>query len=402
MPSPPMGTIMGDQRGDNQFLMLVQRRHKMHTLKTLLLSLLLALAVLPLQAQDAADQPDATLVPHFDSQGYLRLGHFIADEAEAVDMFINGELVADNLDFPTISPWLVLPTGSHELAISATGDTAENALLQTSVAIVQDTWLTLGLVGTPETIEVSHIQQAMHTELPSTAQVTFANALPSGKNVNFTRDEVIFVAGVPVTTGAIISQSSIPTDAHTHTYNILGDGDTPLLANGSELETVDTSAYLIIAVGPDDDPQIIINETPKWEISMLSGDIETPATLLEAARAEPLAAPFLTAVAEAGLTDLLADMEPITIFAPADYIMDDVDLSRNDLADILRHHIVAGNYKAGDLFLENPTLTTIDGDTLSLSQTEQGFVDNAQIIQVNIAGSNGTMHIINALLTPGQ
>ena len=377
----------------------------MQTMKAILLSALLMLMVLPVQAQESTEEPaqqlEVTAVPQFDSQGYLRVGHFVADAGQ-VDVFVDGERVAENVEFPALSDWWVLPTGSHDIAVAASGDSADNALLQTSVNIALDTWLTAGLVGTPENIAVSLLQQAMFTELPSTAQVTFANALASGDNVDFTRDDVVFSSAVATTTGDTITQNSIPTDAHTFIYNILGQDDNPLLEEGVELETVDTSAYLILAVGPADNPQIIIDETPKWEIDLLTGGIEAPGTLLEAARTEPLAAPFLAAVEEAGLTDLLTGTDPITIFAPADYVMDDVDMSRDDLAQVLRHHIVEGNYKAGDLFLENPSLTTIDGDPLTISQTEQGFVDGVQIIKVNIAGSNGTLHIINGVLPQDQ
>lgn len=365
----------------------------------IIMFIILLMTFAPLSAQEATEEPtprpEITEVPQFEAQGYARFGHFVPDVG-AIDIYLDNERVAENVEFPMLSDWLVLATGGHSIVITATGDAMENAVLQTTLDVRQDNWVTVGVTGTAETLSAVLIEQAIYTELPTTAQTTFANVMVSDDGVDFTRDDVIFIANAPVMTADMDFQNSVATDARTFIYGVLGQTQ--------EVDIVDTSSYLMLALGTADNPQFIVDETPLWEIRLLNGDLPAPATLYEALQTEPLAAPFLAAVEQAGLVDMLSDInaEPMTLFVPADYLMDDVDLSREDLAEILRYHMVVGNFKAGDLFLQTPTLTTIDGDTLSLTQTEQGFVNGAQIIEVNHVAVNGTIHIINQVLTPNE
>lgn len=369
-----------------------------------LLSALLMI-MMPVVAQESTEEPmeqetpypEVTEVAQFDSQGYVRFGHFVSDVG-AVDIYLDGEVAAENVEFPNLGDWYVLEAGNHSVAVSATGDSIDNAVLETSFDVSQDNWATIGVIGTADDLNITMIDQAMYTELPSTAQLTFANVMHSEDGVDFIRDDVIFVANAPAlsTIGDMEIQNSIPTDARTFTFGVLDQTQ--------EVDVVDTSSYLILAVGTPENPQLVIDETPLWEIRLLNGELPAPATLYEALQTEPLASPFLAAVEEAGLVELLSNTngEALTIFVPVDYVMDDVDMSREDLSEILRYHIVTGNFKAGDLFLQTPTLTTIDGDPLTISQTEQGFVNGAQIIEVNHVASNGTIHIINQVLIPAE
>ncbi len=340
-----------------------------------------------------APQMEVTEVPQYDAQGYMRVANF-SPSAGALDVQLNDEGMAETIEYTMLSAWQVLPAGTQQIVVTSS-ETGDESLVEMPIDVRDDVWLTVAILDDG----ISLIEQAMFTDLPSTAQVTFANVLSSGEAVDFTRDDVVFVAGLPVTTREDRLQNSIPVDARTFTYNF-GEGGTPdLVTDGESVDTVDTSAYLVASVGTLDDPQLVIDATPNWKIRLLTGDLAAPATLLEAAQAEPLAAPFLAAVEEAGLADLLTQSGPVTVFVPADFVMDDAEGTGDALAATLRHHIVEGNFKAGDLLLEGPTLTTIDGNTLAL---EVDTVSGAQIIEINKTGSNGTIHIINAVLTPPE
>lgn len=366
--------------------------------------LILLTAVVGLvSAQDSLNEdepaPEVTEVPQFDTQGYVRFAHF-APDAGAVEIYVDGDAYGESMSYTNFSEWMVLSSGSHSVNVVPAGEAEDESVFMTTLIVNADTWSTIGLVEGQDGISASIIQQAMYTTLPSTSQATFANLMSDGNSVDFTRDGVVFVAALPITTGDTVVQNSIPIDAFDWKYNVRINGTEDLLVEDNAVDTVDTSSYLIVAGGTADEPVLIVNETPNWKVRLLDGSLAAPATLLEAAQAEPLAQPFLSAMEEAGLTDLLTSSDPITIFVPADYVMDDVDLSSDNLEAILRHHIVEGNYKAGDLFREPVTLTTIDGETLSVTQTNQVFVDNAQIIEVNATAENGTIHIINEVLSP--
>ncbi|MBK8026666.1 MAG: DUF4397 domain-containing protein [Chloroflexi bacterium] len=347
--------------------------------------------------------PEITEVPQHEAQGYVRFGHF-APDGPAVDVRLNEEQVAQGLQFTEFSDWRNVPTGSYTLNIAA-GDNATENTLQSTLEIAQDTWVTVGIV--PPTgdadggLGIAVVPQVMYTELPSTAQVTFVNAMTADETIDFQRDDVIFMANVPRTTAESHIQNTLPVDARVFNYNVLREGE-PIL-EATEVDTNDTSSYLLVAVGSPDDPQLLVDETPNWEIRLLDGTLAAPGTLLEVMQTEPLAAPFLAALEQADLTDVLTEPGPITLFVPADFVMDDVDLSTEELAGALRNHMVEGDYRAADLLLqEPPALQALGGQPLTISQTEQGFVNDAQLIKVNLVGSNGVVHIINSVLSPAS
>ena len=358
-------------------------------------------------AQDTEETPEpetmpemeVTEVPSFEQQGYIRIAHF-APETDAVDIYINDELVYEGVEYGQIGAWQVVPSGSHTLKITPTN--SDTVAIETTIDAVTNQWRNIFVIGTGENVAVQSSPQVMETELPTTAQISFVNALSTGEGVNFLRDDVIFVANATSVNSSAEVQNNIPVDSREFVFGATLNGSEDALVETQTIDIVDTSSYLITVTGTPENPQFIIHETPKWEVGLLQGDIAAPATLYEALQAEPLAAPFLQAVEQAGLTELLQTEDNITVFVPADYIMDDVianfDGTAEELATILRRHIVDTNYKAGDLFLQTPTLTTLDGESLSISQTEQGFVNGVQIIDVNVSGTNGTAHIINNVI----
>jgi uncharacterized surface protein with fasciclin (FAS1) repeats len=70
------------------------------------------------------------------------------------------------------------------------------------------------------------------------------------------------------------------------------------------------------------------------------------------------------------------------------------------LKDFLEFHIVEGDLHSQDVFKAG-TLTAMNGGTLTIEEEgENGFVNGAQIIDVNIPATNGTIHIINQPLMP--
>ncbi|MEM1116802.1 MAG: fasciclin domain-containing protein, partial [Bacteroidota bacterium] len=127
------------------------------------------------------------------------------------------------------------------------------------------------------------------------------------------------------------------------------------------------------------------------------------------------------AVIEAGLDDDLGSDGPFTVFAPTDAafqsLLEDLDataddlLARDDLADILRLHVVVGRtLEAGDLD-PGDQITTLNGETLTVVATAGGSglgLDtedpdteaNATIVDTDIEASNGIVHKIGTVLLP--
>jgi uncharacterized surface protein with fasciclin (FAS1) repeats len=162
--------------------------------------------------------------------------------------------------------------------------------------------------------------------------------------------------------------------------------------------------HLIVLAGTADAPEFHVFETPREQILLLTGELEEPGTLIEAAQMDENLASFFNLVDQAGLTETLSSEGPYTVFAPAGFALDEFmatsDRSAEELEALLQNHVVEGNLKLTDL-MAMETVTTLAGNELTITEEEQLFVNGAHIIETNIPATNGTIHIINQVLTPG-
>jgi branched-chain amino acid transport system substrate-binding protein len=132
-------------------------------------------------------------------------------------------------------------------------------------------------------------------------------------------------------------------------------------------------------------------------------------------------ATLLAAVDAAGLTETLQGEGPFTVFAPTDAAFaalleeNSMDaaamLAREDLADILLYHVVAGNVTSEDLeeyrSTDNPdeiiVPTLLEGEDLVITFGDDGEVminGTATVTLANVEASNGVIHVIDAVLMP--
>lgn len=142
---------------------------------------------------------------------------------------------------------------------------------------------------------------------------------------------------------------------------------------------------------------------------------ETSQTIVALAVATPDLSTLVTAVTAADLVDTLSGEGPFTVLAPTndafaalpEGTLESLLLPENkdQLASILTYHVIAGNVMSSDLS-NGQVVTTLNGETLTVDITDAGvfFVDanggRAQVTTADVEGSNGTVHIINAVLLP--
>ena len=115
------------------------------------------------------------------------------------------------------------------------------------------------------------------------------------------------------------------------------------------------------------------------------------------------------AVIAAELADDLSAEGPFTVFAPTDAAFDalpegTVEALLEDptgqLADILLHHVYAGNAMSTDLS-DGMMIPTLLGTELNVSiYMGMVMIDNAMVTVANIEADNGTVHVIDAVLIP--
>tara|TARA_B100000929_G_scaffold176704_1_gene139978 strand:- start:639 stop:1892 length:1254 start_codon:yes stop_codon:yes gene_type:complete len=113
--------------------------------------------------------------------------------------------------------------------------------------------------------------------------------------------------------------------------------------------------------------------------------------------------------AAGALEDLLPQGQTFTVFAPTDIAVEALDIAALQefaelvqLNEILQFHIVEEVFNFADL-AEGTTLRTLQGETIAISRTEEGFttVAGGMVLSSDIEGTDGVIHIIDKVLIPG-
>lgn len=116
------------------------------------------------------------------------------------------------------------------------------------------------------------------------------------------------------------------------------------------------------------------------------------------------------ALQAAGLVDTLKGPGPFTVFAPTDEAFAKLPAgtveellkpeNKEKLVAILTYHVVPGRVMAKDVMKLN-SAKTVNGKSVSISDRNGAvMVDNAKVVQADIACSNGVIHVIDSVILP--
>jgi uncharacterized surface protein with fasciclin (FAS1) repeats len=119
---------------------------------------------------------------------------------------------------------------------------------------------------------------------------------------------------------------------------------------------------------------------------------------------------LVAALEAAGLTDALKGAGPMTLLAPTDAafaklpagILDAMlkPEGKEKLLALLTYHVVAGNMTAAAVMTMS-SVTTLNGQSVTLTLSGNKVkINDATIIKADAAASNGTVHVIDAVLLP--
>ena len=119
---------------------------------------------------------------------------------------------------------------------------------------------------------------------------------------------------------------------------------------------------------------------------------------------------LVAAVTAAGLVETLKGAGPFTIFAPTNAAFAALPAgtvdgllkpeSKDALTKILTYHVVAGAVKAADL-KDGQKVKTLQGEELTVSIKDgKVMINGANVTAADLTGSNGVVHVIDAVLMP--
>jgi uncharacterized surface protein with fasciclin (FAS1) repeats len=120
---------------------------------------------------------------------------------------------------------------------------------------------------------------------------------------------------------------------------------------------------------------------------------------------------LLVMIRQAGLVGTLQSPGPYTLFAPTDAAFAALPPgverklllpeNKDELARVVRHHLVAGRLTSAGLEGKISTPETLAGGRLRIDGTGPGIeVGDAALVQADIEASNGVIQVIDAVLLP--
>jgi uncharacterized surface protein with fasciclin (FAS1) repeats len=117
---------------------------------------------------------------------------------------------------------------------------------------------------------------------------------------------------------------------------------------------------------------------------------------------------LVTAIEAAGLVETLQGTGPFTVFAPMNTafealppeLLDALLLPANKavLVEILTYHVISGKVLAADVAAG--AVATVQGDAITVSTDGGVKVNDANVVATDIVGSNGVIHVIDAVILP--
>jgi transforming growth factor-beta-induced protein len=141
--------------------------------------------------------------------------------------------------------------------------------------------------------------------------------------------------------------------------------------------------------------------------------MDEPGTIVDVAAANGSFTTLVAAVQAAGLVDTLSGPGPFTVLAPtddaftaalealeltADELLADTDL----LTAVLTYHVIPGEVPSSTVVtLDGQSVATVNGAEVTITvEGDTVMINDATVTAVDVAASNGVIHVIDTVLLP--
>ncbi len=172
---------------------------------------------------------------------------------------------------------------------------------------------------------------------------------------------------------------------------------------------------------PTETTEVVADESAP-AVGSVASEAEGSMNIVGLAQGNPDVSTLVSAVTAAGLGETLSGAGPFTVIAPTNAAFDKVDKatleglmkpeSKDALGGILKYHVIAGNFKSGDIAKMitdgngTATIKTVnggslkammDGDKIVLTDAKGG---KATVTAPDMVASNGVVHVVDTVLMP--
>ena len=155
--------------------------------------------------------------------------------------------------------------------------------------------------------------------------------------------------------------------------------------------------------------RVLVIAATATAIAALNGcaTVSAPVSVADTVAARPQLSTLNDLMAKAGLSGMLKETGPFTVFAPTNEAFTKVPVkTMNDLAAypdklkaVLTYHVVPGKVMAADV--KNSNAKTANGANVALSKSGDFVtVEDAVVQQADIVATNGVVHVVDSVLIP--
>lgn len=349
----------------------------------------------------------------------LRLAHFSPD-MPPVDFYLNGEPSSNAaLEPGRFSDWLQLTPGGYELALVPQGATPAEALFgPLGLTLLPGSWTTAVIIGSAQgdTLTVAFLDEDVETTLVAgNARLTVFHAMEGVSSIDIRlSDSLVLLDGIGYGEYATIDLPEAEYD-----IQIVASGTTGPILTTVPAVALDDQTYTLLgvdgtALAPTTALEIVPGETIYNLLAanaavvpaLIAGQGDLVSTLESDGRFTVL----ISLIRAGGIEALLRAPGNFTLFAPTDAAFATLPdgalegLLANPVSatNVLLYHLLAETIPA-DTLSSASSVPTILGPTITLSLTNGVLTLNATalVVEPDLIASNGVIHAIDFVLTPG-
>ncbi len=178
-------------------------------------------------------------------QARIRVVHASPD-APNVDVWVNGAVAVSNLAFNDATDYIALPAGDYDIAVTPTGGTAADAVIEATLTLAAGKDYTVAAVGQVAEIEPLVLEDNNTAPAAGKAHIRVVHASPDAPAVD------VAVAGGPVLIENLAFPAAsdyLPVDAGTYDLDVRPTGTETVAIDINGFMAEDGTVYTVFATG---------------------------------------------------------------------------------------------------------------------------------------------------------
>ncbi len=209
-------------------------------------------------ATEATPEPRTVAV---ERAAQVRVAHFSPD-APAVDVYVDGEVAVEALEYPVVTDFLELEPGTYSIAVAPAGTSLDDAVIgPLNVAFEEQSVQTIAAVGSVDagTLTATVIVEDGNPISEDNARVTFIHAVEDAPGVDVYGSNALLVQSLrfPSANSDGGFTREIPAGEINFTITVAENRDA-VLASANNIDLEDGVFYIVAAIGTAEEPGLLV------------------------------------------------------------------------------------------------------------------------------------------------